>query len=95
MKIVGKREFKEYPAGTVFTEYTPCVCHDIEIKKGNDFWATTLLPDLEDGSIFTYDWNLAEYGDDDMFIVFEEKDILQMIKLLQDSLTTQNEKAKG
>ena len=86
MKIVGKKEFREYPNGTVFMEYYPCCSMQIEIKRGHDFWAQTLLPDLNNGSEFIYDWNLNEYDENDLFIVFEKHAIEQMINLLKDSL---------
>lgn len=86
MKIVNKNKFREYPNGTVFMEYYPCCSMEIEIKRGNYFWAQTLLPDLNNGSEFIYDWNLNEYDENDLFIVFEKHDIEQMINLLKDSL---------
>jgi hypothetical protein len=84
MKIINKTEMEELPRGTVFAKYYPNMgleLHQIEIKDDYEFGATTLMPD-EDGEIFDYDWNINDYNDNDKFIIFEEKEILQMIKLL-------------
>ena len=84
MKIVNKEEMKDFPRGTVFADYLPNAgleLHQIEIKDDYEFGATMLMPG-EDGEIFDYDWSINDYQEDDFFIIFEEKEILQMIKLL-------------
>ena len=84
MKIVNKEEMKDFSRGTVFAKYLPNTgleLHRIEIKNDYEFGATMLMPG-EDGEIFDYDWSINDYQEDDLFIIFEEKEILQMIKLL-------------
>lgn len=84
MKIVNKEEMKDFPRGTVFADYLPNTgleLHQIKIKDDYEFGATMLMPG-EDGEIFDYDWSINDYQEDDFFIIFEEKEILQMIKLL-------------
>lgn len=84
MKIVNKEEMRELPRGTVFADYHPNMgieLHQIEIKDDYEFGATMLMPG-EDGEIFDYDWSINDCQEDDLFIIFEEKEILQMIKLL-------------
>ena len=81
IKIVTKKEFEEYPKGTIFAEYTPHIlASDIMLKDDFLFGATTLVP--IDGEVFDFDWNLNEYKDDDLFIVFEEREIMMMVKIL-------------
>lgn len=81
MNIIKAKNFKYYPKGTVFAEYTPNVlASDIMVKDDFVFGATTLVP--IDGEVFDFDWNLNEYKDDDLFIVFEEREIMMMIKTL-------------
>lgn len=81
MEIIKANDFRNYPKGTIFAEYTPDVlASDIMIKDDFCFGATTLVP--IDGEVFDFDWNLNEYKDDDLFIVFEEREIIMMIKLL-------------
>lgn len=84
MKIISKEEMIELPRGTVFADYYPDMgleLHQIKIKDNYEFGATTLMPD-EDGEIFDYDWSIHDYDNNSKFIIFEEKEILQMIKLL-------------
>lgn len=41
MKIVNREEFLEYPEGTLFSKYEPCIFGDLCIKGDsltNDFW---------------------------------------------------------
>lgn len=84
MKIVNKEEMRNLPRGTVFANYHPTMgieLHQIEIKDDYEFGSTLLIPD-ENGEVFDYDWNINEYQEKDLFLIFEEKEILQMIKLL-------------
>ena len=86
-KILSKSEFKElmkqYPeGGIVFTEYA-CDNNDIHVTDG-DFGATIIAP--VHGEIFDYDWNIEEYDDKDIFVVFDNDDILQMIQTLTKGL---------
>lgn len=81
MDIIKAKDFKDYPKGTIFAKYTPNVlASDIMIKDDFVFGATTLVP--IDGEVFDFDWNLNEYKDNDLFIVFEEQEIMMMIKTL-------------
>jgi hypothetical protein len=52
MKIINRIEFLKLPENTVFSQYEPCVFHDIGIKGpncgDNDFFLTSIYPpDLE------------------------------------------------
>ena len=85
-KILSKREFKElmklYPeGGIVFAEGDEGT--DIHVTDG-DFGATTIAP--IHGKIFDYDWNIEEYDDSDLFTVFDNDDILQMVQTLTKGL---------
>lgn len=84
MKIVSKEEMRNYPRGTVFMEYRAeqgIELGQVEVKDDYIFGATSLIPD-EDGELFDYDWNLEEYKDSDRFYIFEQAEVLRMIKLL-------------
>ena len=89
MKIINKNEFKklieEYPdGGIVFAEYIPdMITSEIMVTDG-DFGATCIIPDH--GKVFDFDWNIGEYREKDLFIIFDNNDILQMIKTLTASL---------
>lgn len=81
MNIVAKKEFENYPKGTIFADYTPDVhLSDVMVKDDYTFGATNIVPINEE--VFDWDWSLNEYRDTDLFIVFEEKEILMMIKTL-------------
>lgn len=85
MKVVTKRQFKElmeeYPeGGIVFTEWTWSVYKSELMVTDGDFGATNVLP--YEGEVFDWDWNIDEYNDDDLFAVFDNNDILQMIQTL-------------
>ena len=45
-----------------------------------EFGATQMIP--YHGEIFDDDWNIGEYIDSDMFVIFDNNDILQMIQTL-------------
>ena len=87
-KIINKLQFKElmkdYPnGGIVFAEYAPDVFRDIEVTDG-DFGATAIAP--IHGETFDYDFNIDEYGDDELFIIFDNEDVLHMISVLSSGL---------
>lgn len=86
MKIVSKKEFSVYPEGTVFAEYKPHKIGSIEIKLDTEFGAVSLVPDLDDGSYFSWDWSIGDYTVKDRFMIFEESDIKQMMGLLEMAL---------
>ena len=89
MKIVFKKELKklmeEFPdGGLVFAEYKPDILlSDIMVTDG-DFGATDVVPYC--GEVFDWDWNIEEYSEDERFIIFDNNDILQMIKTLTSGL---------
>lgn len=84
MKIVTKKQLQELmkqyqKGGIVFAEYTPDVCGEIQVTDG-DFGATEVVP--FHGEVFDYDWNILEYRDNDLFVVYDNNDVLQMIQTL-------------
>ena len=82
---VRAKDFYSYPGGTLFAEYKPDISFlDLMVKDTNEFGATKVVP--IDGEVFDYDWSLNEYKDDDIFVVFEEREILVMIKTLLNSV---------
>ena len=89
MRIITKYAFErlmeEYPdGGIVFAEYEPNVrTSDLMVTNG-DFGATNVVP--MDGEVFDWDWNIGEYRDDDLFVVFDNDDVLQMVKTLVSGL---------
>lgn len=89
MRIVTKSEMAELPAGTMFAEYDPkcddVIASEVEVKVFRTFGATSLVPALS-GEMYTWDWALGEYTDDEKFLVFEKPDIENMIVLLQGAL---------
>ena len=85
MKEVRAKDFDNYPGGTLFAEYKPYIfMSDLMVKDTIEFGATKVVP--IDGEVFDYDWSLREYKDDDIFVVFEEREILMMIKTLLNSV---------
>ena len=85
MKILQKREFKslmeDFPdGGIVFAEYEPDVLKSSLMVTDGDFGAREVIP--MDGEVFDFDWNIGEYRNDDFFAVFDNNDVLQMIKTL-------------
>jgi hypothetical protein len=85
MKIINTNEFKklmeEYPdGGIVFAEYTPDIIKSEIMVTDGDFGATCLVP--YHGEVFDFDWNIREYQEKELFIIFDNNDILQMIQTL-------------
>ncbi len=85
MKIFKKREFEslmeDFPdGGIVFAEYEPDVLKSSLMVTDGDFGAREVIP--HDGEVFDFDWNIKEYRNDDLFAVFDNNDILQMIQTL-------------
>ena len=85
MKIFKKREFEslmeDFPdGGIVFAEYEPDVLQSPLMVTDGDFGAREVIP--RDGEVFDFDWNIKEYRNDDLFAVFDNNDILQMIQTL-------------
>lgn len=89
MKIINKNEFKklieEYPdGGIVFAEYSPDIINSEIMVTDGDFGATCIIP--HHGEVFDFDWNIEEYNMVDLFIIFDNADILQMIQILTSGL---------
>lgn len=85
MKILNKFQMKNlmefFPdGGIVFAEYRPCVLSSELMVTDGDFGATEVIPN--DGEVFDFDWNIGEYQDRDLFAVFDNNDVLQMIQTL-------------
>ena len=89
MKILTKKQMEllmeDYPdGGIVFAEYTPSVLKsELHVTDG-DFGARTVIP--FEGEVWDYDWNIEEYQDNDLFAVFDNNDVLQMIQILTSGL---------
>ena len=86
MKTVNKKEFLElmklYPnGGIVFSDirFPGLTMGDLMVTNG-DFGATLVVPCQ--GEVYDFDWNIAEYKDDDYFIILDNNDILQIIQTL-------------
>lgn len=89
MKIINANEFKklmeEYlDGGIVFAEYTPDIIKSEIMVTDGDFGATCLVP--YHGEVFDFDWNIREYQEKELFIIFDNNDILQMIQTLTTGL---------
>ena len=89
MKIINKQEFKKlideyYNGGIVFAEYSPDVIKDEVMVTDGNFGATCVIP--HHGEVFDFDWNIEEYEEKDLFVIFDNNDILQMIKTLTSGL---------
>lgn len=70
--------------GIVFAEYEPDVFTSELMVTDGDFGAREVIP--RDGEIFNFDWNIKEYSDKDLFAVFDNNDVLQMIQTLTSGL---------
>lgn len=89
MKIINANEFKklmeEYSdGGIVFAEYVPDIVSNLIMVTNGDFGATDVIP--YHGEVFDWNWNIEEYKEKDLFIIFDNNDILQMIKILTSGL---------
>lgn len=87
MKEISKKELqdilKAHPEGGVV--FVPPDDQMVHISYESDFGATCLEID-EDGEPYCYDWSINEYGDDEIFKLYEENDILALVKVLKRSL---------
>ena len=89
MKILKKKEFEklmdEFPdGGIVFCEYSPHIHASELMVTDGEFGARLVIP--VDGEVFDFDWNIGEYLDEDLFEVFDNNDVLQMIQTLTSGL---------
>lgn len=85
MKIVNKGQMlkimEEYPDGdVVFAEYKPDVLISSLMVTNGGFGATEVIP--FHAEVFDFDWNIGKYRDDELFVVFDNNDILPMIQIL-------------
>ena len=85
MRIINKEQMRllmeQYnDGGIVFAEYTPDVLNSPLMVTDGDFGATEVIPDHAE--VFDFDWNINEYRSSDLFIVFDNNDVLQMIQTL-------------
>ena len=89
MKVLSKSDLEsliaQFPdGGSVFAGYTPDVLTSELMVTDGDFGAKCIIP--QDGEVFDFDWNIGEYRDTDLFAVFDNNDILQMIQTLTSGL---------
>lgn len=88
MKIINAIQMRKMPAGTVFCEYEPDILRSelMVVDENYDyaFGARNVIP--WHGEVFDWDWSSGEYKDDELFMIFDNNDILQMIKTLTESL---------
>lgn len=85
MTIIDKRRFieiiKQHPnGGIVFAELDSSNNPGEIMVTDGEFGATCLVP--HEGEVFDWDWNIKECSDDDLFAIYDNNDILQMIQTL-------------
>ena len=85
MNILTKKQMEnlieEFPdGGIVFAEYTPDVLKSELMVTNGYFGATTVIP--YNGEPFDFDWTIKDYLDDELFAVFDNNEIFQMIQTL-------------
>lgn len=87
-KVQMKDLIKEFPnGGIVFAEYTPDVLNSELMVTDGSFGARNVIP--HDGEAFAFDWTIEEYRDEDLFAVYDNNDVLQMIQTLASGLKIQ------
>lgn len=91
MKILNKAQMKtlmeDFPdGGIVFAEYEPALTSELMVTDGY-FGARKVIP--HDGEVFDFDWNIEEFGEDELFAVYDNNDVLQMIQTLTSGLKIQ------
>lgn len=91
MRIINAIEMRKMPPGTVFCEYVPDIMTSelMVVDSYGDytedaFGATKVIPWHTE--VFDWDWNSSEYNDNELFMVFDNNDILQMIQTLTQGL---------
>lgn len=89
MNVLTKKQMEslmeEFPdGGVVFAKYTPYIFTSELMVTDGDFGAREVVP--HEGEVFDFDWNIEEYGDSDLFAVFDNNDVLQMIQTLTSGL---------
>lgn len=73
-----------YNGGIVFAEYTPSVLVSELMVTDGSFGATNVIP--YEGEAWSWDWNIDEYSNDELFAVYDNNDVLQMIQTLTKGL---------
>ena len=100
MRIINRKEFMDMPEGTVFMKYEPHIFGSIYIKVGNvhDDFIFDRLDDMDDEGYDlidedkSFEFDLHYTGRDGMFnkeqlfCVYENKDVIQLIERLQSTL---------
>lgn len=87
-KVQMKQLIKEFPnGGVVFAEYASDVLTSELMVTDGDFGAREVIP--HDGQVFDFNWNIEEYRDEDLFAVYDNNDLLQMIQTLTSGLKIQ------
>lgn len=89
MKVLSKRDMKslmkEFPdGGIVFAIYEPDVLMSELMVTDGSFGAREVIP--KDGEVFDFDWDIDEYREDELFAVYDNNDVLQMIQTLTGGL---------
>ncbi len=89
MKILTKLQLKtlieEFPnGGIVFANYRPDIITSELMVTDGGFGAREVIP--YHGEVFDFDWNVDEYKDNDLFAVFDNNDVLQIIQTLTSGL---------
>ena len=84
MKILSKNQFEnlieEFPdGGIVFAEYTPDILNSELMVTDGKFGARQVIP--YPGEVFDFDSNIKEYKDHQLFLVFDNDDILKIIPI--------------
>lgn len=85
MKILNKIQLEALmeefiDGGIVFAEYSPDVLTSELMVTDGKFGATCVIPNH--GEVFSFDWNIGEYNETDLFAVFDNNDVLQIIQTL-------------
>lgn len=89
MKVLTKSKMellmKEFPdGGIVFARYEPDILRSELMVTDGSFGAREVIP--RDGEVFDFDWNIAEYSENELFAVYDNNDVLQMIQTLTSGL---------
>lgn len=76
---------EEFPdGGIVFAEYRPDVLTSDLMVTDGEFGARQVIP--YEGEVFDFDWNIGEFREKDLFAVYDNNDVLQMIQTLTSGL---------
>lgn len=85
MKILTAKQFKELLQDNpdkryAFVEYVPdCINSELQVTDGT-FGATNVIP--WHCEVFDWDFNIEEYKGEELFMVFDNNDVSQMIQTL-------------